>query len=299
MRLVERLTVHKTRREILIRCPAKVNLFLKVLGRRSDGYHEIQTVMQTVTLFDELKILRQRSGVSLTCSGEDFEGSPENNLAFKAADLFLKKGYGSGGVRIELKKNIPIAAGLGGGSSDAACCLLALNELFRGGVSEVELKSLAAQLGSDAPFFIEGGTALCTGRGEIVQPLRPAAQFSGILLVPKTSLRTTEMYASLKPGDFHGPDVELMLRAVEAGDLSRISSALFNSFQRVAFQKVPELVDLKIKLEQLGSVGVVLSGSGPSLFGVFASAPEAEVGLARLTRRELAKTRFSALVSSF
>jgi len=299
MTFVDRLIVHRTSEQVHVRCPAKVNLFLKVLGKRSDGYHEIQTVMQTVTLFDELKVLKKTSGVSLLCWGEDVKESPENNLVFKAANLFLNRVHIRGGVRLELKKNIPIAAGLGGGSSDAACCLLALNELFGRSLPIGELKSLATQLGSDVPFFIEGGAALCTGRGEIVKLLRPAPQFGGILLVPKTSLKTTDMYASLKPEDFHDPDLEPTLRAIESGDLSRLSSALFNSFQRVALQKVPELVDLKSRLERVGSLAVVLSGSGPTLLGIFPGASEAEAALSRLTHEELAKTRFASTVTPF
>lgn len=298
MRLVDRLIVSRTEEAVHIRCPAKVNFFLKVLGKRGDGYHEVQNVMQTVTLFDELKVRRQNAGVTLACSGEDIEGDAEENLAFRAVELFLKRGHGSGGIHLELRKNIPVTAGLGGGSSDASCSLLALNELFHAGLSADDLRSLAAELGSDAPFFVEGGTALCTGRGEIVRLLPPSPRFAGILACPKASLTTPEMYGLLQSQDAEGPDLDLVLRSIERGDLTKTCSVLFNSFERAAFQKVPELPRLKKKLEELGSIGVVLCGKGPSLLGIFLTPEEAERGLRRLTRSQELETRFAVVVSA-
>jgi len=284
---------------IRVRCPAKVNLFLKVLGRRSDAYHEVQNVMQTIRLFDELTLRKQGTGVTLECLRETVEGSTEENLAFKAADLFLRKGHGTGGVHLELKKNIPIAAGLGGGSSDAASCLMALNELFRVGLSDDDLRSTAAELGSDVPFFVEGGTALCTGRGELVKPLPAAPRFGGILIAPDVRFKTSEMYGLLSAEDSQGPDVDVMLHSIESGELSSVCSSLFNSFERVAFQKAPELAHLKSMLERLGSLGVILCGSGPTLLGIFPSVAQAEAALQRFRLATGPKTRFAAVVSTF
>jgi 4-diphosphocytidyl-2-C-methyl-D-erythritol kinase len=299
MRFIDRLVLAGTDEMIRVKCPAKVNLFLKVLGKRGDGFHEVQNVMQTITLFDQLTLRKQREGVTLVCSGQDVEGREEENLAFKAAELFLSRGHGMGGVHLDLNKSIPVAAGLGGGSSDAACCLLALNEIFGSRLSPDDLRSLGADLGSDVPFFIEGGTALCTGRGEVVKPLRAAPRFAGILVAPEVCFKTCEMYALLSPADSEGPDVDVMLRATEFGELSSISSVFFNSFRRVAFQKAPELAPLESMLEKLGSLRVILCGSGPSLLGVFASVAQAEAALQRLRLAKGPKTRLAAVISSF
>jgi len=295
MRFVDRLILNRMDESLHIRCPAKVNLFLKVVGKRSDGYHEVQNVMQTVTLFDELKVRKKVSGVRLTCSEPELAGNPEQNLVFKAADLFLSRGYGRGGLRLELRKRTPIAAGLGGGSSDGACCLLALNELFGRSLSPEVLKALAGELGSDAPFFVEGGTALCTGKGEVVRQLRDAPRFAGILAAPDRRLKTAEIYRALDREDFCGPEVDDTLRAIEEGDLKGLCSALFNGLETVAFREAPELRKLKGKLEDVGSVGTVLCGSGPTLLAIFPGAREAEMGLSRLTQ----ETGFAALVSAF
>jgi 4-diphosphocytidyl-2-C-methyl-D-erythritol kinase len=299
MRFVERLILNRREESVRLRCPAKVNLFLKVTGKRGDGYHEVQNVMQTVTLYDELEVRRRGSGVRLTCSGREVGKNREENLAFRAAEAFLREGYGSGGVDVELRKNIPVAAGLGGGSSDGACCLLALNEVFGTGLSADTLRSLAAELGSDVPFFIEGGTALCTGRGEIVRQLRDAPRFGGVLAGPGSSLKTVEMYASLVEEDFGGPKVEGMLRAIEEGDLKGVCSALFNGFERAAFERMPELREWRRQLGQLGSMGTVLCGSGPTLLAIFPGIDEAEAAARRLRNHETKEAGFTAVVSAF
>ncbi len=299
MSFAERLILFRSEDAVHIRCPAKVNLFLRVLERRSDGYREVQNVMRTVTLFDELEVRKQGAGIALVCSGENVGASAEENLAFRAAELFLRNGYGTGGVHLDLKKNIPVAAGLGGGSSDAGCCLLALNELFGARLSAGCLRSLAAELGSDVPFFVEGETALCTGRGEIVRRLRGSLHFGGILLAPEARLKTPEMYKSLTSEDRHGPDVNVMLDAIESGDLRSVCSALFNSFEKLAFRQVPELTRLRSALEELGSIGVVLCGSGPVLLGIFPSVKEAVTGLQRLTPEAVRQKRFAAVIGTF
>jgi 4-diphosphocytidyl-2-C-methyl-D-erythritol kinase len=299
VRYVDQLILSRMRESIRIRCPAKVNLFLRVLGKREDGYHEVENVMQTVTLFDELRIRKQTVGVKLTCSDSELGEHPEDNLAFQAAELFLDSGYGSNGVHLELWKKIPIAAGLGGGSSDGACCLLALNELFGSDLSAETLRCLAAKLGSDAPFFIEGGTALCTGRGEIIQPLRGSPRFTAILVTPDRHLRASEVYESLGPSDFAGPEADVMLRAMEEGNLERVCSALFNGLEGAVLRKAPELAPLKRSLEEGGSMGTVVSGSGPTIVGIFAYKENAEVALGRLRASPPPEIGHPALVTTF
>ncbi len=299
MRFIDRLILHRTDTAIRLRCPAKVNLFLKVLAERNDGYHEVQNVMQTIRLFDELTVRTKKAGISLRLFGETIGGSEEENLVFKAAELFLSKGHRAGGVHLKLKKNIPVAAGLGGGSSDAAACLLALNELLGTGLSNEDLRSLAAELGSDVPFFIEGGTALCTGRGDIVQSLPASPPFAGTLVTPIVRFATSEMYSLLSAEDSQGPDVSEMLGSIRSGELGSVCSALFNSFERAAFQKAPELATLKKTLEDLGSQRVILCGSGPTVLGIFPTLARAEAALQRVRLAKGAETRFTTVVSSF
>lgn len=299
LRWLERLVLSRTDNSIRLRCPAKVNLFLKVLGKRNDGYHDVQNVMQTISLFDELSARKQKERVTLSCSGETIDGLAEENLVVRAANLFFRRGYARPGVYLELKKNIPVAAGLGGGSSDAACCLLALNELFAAGLSNDPLWEMAAELGSDVPFFIEGGTALCTERGEVVKPLPAAPRFAGILVTPETRFKTSEMYNLLSVEDMQGADVSEMLSSIASSEQSHLCSALFNSFERVAFQNAPEVVALKGALEKLGSQRVILCGSGPTLFGIFPTVAQAEAALQRFRLATAPKTRLAAVVSSF
>ncbi|MDP2897884.1 MAG: 4-(cytidine 5'-diphospho)-2-C-methyl-D-erythritol kinase [bacterium] len=296
---LDRLILSKTGDSIRVRCPAKVNLFLKVLGKRSDCYHDVQNVMQTISLFDELSVRRQKEGVTLSCSGETIDGAAEENLVVRAANLFFRRGYARLGVHLELRKTIPVAGGLGGGSSDAACCLLALNELFAAGLSNDTLREMAAELGSDVPFFIEGGIALCTGRGEIVQPLSPAPPFTGVLVTPKSRFKTSEMYALLAQDDSDGPDLDDMLRSIESGDLASVCSALFNSFTTAAFRLAPELPRLRHILHRLGSMSVVLCGSGPTLLGVFQGIAQGEAAMRELQAASLGETRLVHLTATF
>ena len=298
MRFVDQLTTAGTTGEVQIRCPAKVNLFLKVTRKRSDGYHEVQNVMQAVTLFDVLRVRKRKAGVVLKHSGREIPGSAEENLVFRAADLFLRRGHGAGGVEMELRKMIPVGAGLGGGSSDGACCLLALNELFGSGLMASELKLLASELGSDCPFFIEGGTAVCTGRGDVVRPLRVSARFGGILVTPEARVETAAMYSLLEAKDLEGPDVGEMIRSLESGEIEGVYSGLHNSFERVAFRSLPELRELKRGLEEAGAGAVILCGSGPTLLGFFPGGDEAESALGKLTGREGPKVRLAAAVRS-
>jgi 4-diphosphocytidyl-2-C-methyl-D-erythritol kinase len=284
---------------IHIRCPAKVNLFLRILGQREDGYHEVLNVMQTVTLFDELKVSKQERGVTLVCSDRELDRTPEENLAFRAADLFLRNGYGRGGIRLELRKNTPIAAGLGGGSSDGACCLLALNELFGSNLPAEELRSLSAKLGSDPPFFIAGGTALCTGRGDTVHQLTAAPGFAAIVATPKERLLAAEVYDFLGTEDFKGPEPGPMLEAIEHGDLKGICSALYNGLEKAVLRKMPCLEKVKRFFADAGSLGTVVCGSGPTILAIFSGVEEAEEGLRGANSSGLAGLSGMSFVRTF
>ncbi len=245
---------------------AKINLTLEVLGRRADGYHELMTVFQTIDLKDSLSFVEQ-PGMSLECDHPALN-SP-HNLALKAAVLLQEATGCSKGALISIKKGIPLAAGLGGGASDAAVTLRALDQLWQPGLSRERLLQLASRVSSDAAFFLYGGTALGEGRGEMVTPLPPFPQSWVVLLKPPIEVpdsKTQRLYASLNPshfasGQFSKSMVDVLHRGGEIP-----SSALFNIFERVAFDAFPGLEKYWQRFLDLGADDVHLAGSGPALF---------------------------------
>ena len=245
---------------------AKINLTLEVLGRRDDGYHEVITVLQAIDLKDTLTF-EQQPGIGIECDHPDLK-SPRN-LAVKAARLLQETVGCTKGALISIRKGIPVAAGLGGGASDAAATLRALNELWQLGLSRDQLLQLAAKVGSDAAFFLHGGTALGEGRGEKVTPLPPFPSSWVVLLKPPVSVprnKTQRLYASLNPpqftpGQFSKRMVELL---EQGGDIP--SSSLFNIFESVAFAAFPGLEEYWQHFLDLSANNVHLAGSGPTLF---------------------------------
>lgn len=263
---------------------AKVNLCLAVLGRRPDGYHEVQTVLHQVDLADRLTI-SAADEISLEVTGIPVPQGPEN-LAWRAARL-LRDRYGTGhGARILVEKNIPPGAGLGGGSADAAAVLLGLNELWGLGRSREELAAVAAGLGSDVPFFLFGGTALATGRGERIEPLPRSPSLLIVLANPGFSVPTAEIYAALEDDDFrHPPDVAGMLQAVDDGSPHRIAASLANSLEGPCFRLHPSLAEVKTTLLAAGALGALLSGSGSTVFAIAETPARAQLLAARLRGR--------------
>jgi len=257
--------------------PAKINWTLEVLGRRPDGYHEVFTVLQTIALWDELE-LEPAPGLALeTPDGPTFG---EDDLTLRAARLLLPEG----GVRMRLRKRIPVAAGLGGGSSDAAAALRGIRALFRLPLCAEEMSRLAASLGSDVPFFLHGGTALARGRGEEVSPLPDAPTCWLVLLTPPLSLpdKTGEMYRRLAPSAYSdGSFTRAFLRRLaEAGTVDE--ALMHNAFEHVAYSLLPDLAHYRRALLRAGARRVHLAGSGPALFALAADAAAAEAVAARL-----------------
>lgn len=254
-----------------VRAYAKINLTLDVLGRRADGYHELATVMQTVDLYDTLcltPIPDRRVEVISTVPALD----SNDNLAARAARLLIKYSGVSTGVSIELHKRIPIAAGLGGGSSDAVAVLLALRQWWHLPISMEEMHTLAASIGSDVPFFLDGGLALCEGRGELVTPLPPRCPaFMRWLLVlkPPIGLSTAAVFRQLTASDYtDGRYSRAFSTAVQTGEDPRAED-LHNSLERGVLERYPEVAQAKADMVQAGAPLVQLSGSGPTLFAPF------------------------------
>ena len=244
--------------------PAKANLFLEVGGRRADGYHELRTVMMAVDLTDRLRV-QPAAGDGIELSVR--RGGPEHdNLVTVAWEVFASHTHRRCGVRVELDKSIPVAAGLGGGSSDAAATLIGLNALFDARLTAAELGRLGAQVGSDVPFFLAGGSlSLCTGRGEQVEPISSRARPIVVLVVPPFGCSTAAVYAEY---DRHppesAPDAEGMLSAL-GGPVAGWRGGLYNALENAACRIEPRLRELRAALEGLGPLGVVMTGSGSGM----------------------------------
>ncbi len=262
--------------KLVVRAPAKVNLYLEVLGKRPDGYHDIATLMVAVSLYDTLEFRPEPSGaVTLTCAHPDLSTGPDN-LVSRAAVLLRRRYPGPQGARIRLRKRIPLAAGLAGGSTDAAATLAGLNRLWQLNLAAPELMALAAELGSDVPFFLAGSPAAwCTGRGEKVEPLALGKTLWLVLVCPEVGLATAEVYRRvIVPKVPHTGDA--IRRAVEDGDVTAIGRQLHNRLEPAARQLCPDLADLRRRLEQTGPAGQLMSGSGSSHFALCRSRREAQ-----------------------
>ena len=247
---------------------AKINLTLAVGEKRPDGYHEVVSVMQRVSLCDTLTAERTDGGISLVCSDPSLPAG-EENLAHRAAALFFRETGIVGGAALTLEKRIPSQAGLGGGSSDAASALLALRKLYAPALSDTELETMAAALGSDVPFFIRGGTQLATGRGEVLSPLPSLTDGWFVIVKPAESFSTPAMYRRLdEPGSVLVRNSRYMQDAVAANNVHAVAAELHNSFERVV-PKDSSLRTIKDALRAQGALASLLSGSGSAVFGLF------------------------------
>ncbi len=255
-----------------ILAPAKINLTLRVLGKRSDGYHQLESVMQQLTLADVLQI-KDDDELRFTCSNPALAGA--DNLVLRAAHLLCRHNAVRRGAHLHLEKHIPVQAGLGGGSSDAAIALAALNEFWGLRLTIDELKALASDLGSDVPFFLNGPSAVVRGRGEEVTPFVHHSSCHLVLAKPSAGLSTPQVYTHLHApplpqadGSTLQPETRTMLHALERGDCAALVPALVNDLQEPAFALLPELARLRERMLAQGCLGVLLCGSGSALFGI-------------------------------
>jgi 4-diphosphocytidyl-2-C-methyl-D-erythritol kinase len=270
--------------ELVISSPAKINLFLEIVGRRSDGYHEIETVMQLVDLCDEIRLCRRPRGIRVSVTGADL-ASGRGNLACKAAGLLLESAGIRGGVQIHLEKRIPVAAGLGGGSSNAAAVLAGLNRLYELGFSRDRLQEFGARVGSDVPFFLSDGLALATGRGELLQPLRPWPRQWLVVANPGIPISTAWAYREVSSKLTAWQRRSSIQTLVDDARLTWPPSWAFNRLEAVVLPHRAEVRALKAVLLEGGAFPVLMSGSGASVFAVVPDASAAE-GLAARVRTQ-------------
>jgi 4-diphosphocytidyl-2-C-methyl-D-erythritol kinase len=262
--------------------PCKVNLLLNILGRRTDGFHELETVMHPVALHDVLTFDRQAGGVQLTCNLPELP-TDSRNLVYRAAAAFLQKAGIQEGARIHLQKGIPLAAGLGGGSGNAATTLSGLNELFGRPLDPGELPEMAAALGSDIPFFLQSGPALATGRGEKIQTLEffPALRGAAFLLIhPGFGISTAWAYANLArfPAALNGQAgrARKLVSRLQSGDLAAAGAEFYNSLEAPALEKYPWLALVREFLRANGAAASLMSGSGSTIFAIASDRAAAE-----------------------
>jgi 4-diphosphocytidyl-2-C-methyl-D-erythritol kinase len=267
----------------VLRASAKVNLTLEVLGKRPDGYHEIATVLQAVDLFDRLTV-ETASTISLSADDPDLP-TDERNLVVRAARL-LREGAGPGlGARMHLTKRIPVSAGLGGGSSDAAAALRGLSRLWGLRPARARLAELAVALGMDVPFFLGRGTSLATGRGERLRPLTGGGGYALVLVNPGVPLSTREVYGRVPAGWRGGAaGAARMIEALRQRSAARVAAALTNDLERVVAPALPAIGRMKEALLAAGALGAVMSGSGPTVFGIARSLDHARQIRRRVTR---------------
>ncbi len=259
--------------QLTIYANAKINLALDVLNRRPDGYHTVRMIMQSLSLCDTLTLRRQEvPGIILVAQNPHHFPDvtwDEHNLIYKAAKLFMDTYNIKEGIQITIDKQIPSAAGLAGGSSDAAATLKGLNQLFELNLSMEELQTLGVKLGADVPYCIQLGTALSEGIGEVLTPLKPAPALYCTLVKPSASVSTKYVYEHLNLKEAKHPDIDAALSAIETGSISKLCANLDNILEPVARELCPEVETIENKLMELGALGACMSGSGPTVFGLF------------------------------
>lgn len=256
------------RKKLSVKAPAKINLALDVLHKRPDGFHEVEMVMTNVDLADRLELTELRRNEIIIESTSGFVPDDQRNLAFQAAALLKKKFNIRQGIAIKIDKQIPVAAGLAGGSSDAAATLRGLNELWELGLTYDELADIGSEIGSDVAFCVYGGTALAKGRGEIIKPIDAPPPCWVILAKPSIGVSTAEVYRRLRTSEMNHPDVNGMMQAIEDKNYEAICDLLGNVLEDVTLKLHPEVRQIKEKMESLGADGVLMSGSGPTVFGL-------------------------------
>ena len=271
-----------------IEAHAKINLGLDVTGKREDGYHLVRMIMQALELHDTLYFEKTECpGVELR-TGMQALATDKSNLIVRAAELLLSTCKQEKGVRIKLKKRIPLAAGLAGGSADAAATLLGINKLYQLGMNEEKLCRLGVQLGADIPYCIRGGTALSEGIGEVLTPL-PDLPFCYIVLgKPKEGMSTAEAYRELdNMNEIQHPDIEGQIRALSEGSLAGVAERLGNVLEPVTASRQPEVGKIRKILLEAGAAGARMSGSGPTVFGIFTEEEKAQRACSVLKKEPL------------
>ncbi len=276
----------------LIKAYAKINLGLDVVRRLENGYHEVRMIMQTVGIHDELMLKRTEKGITVTTDSGELP-TDENNLIYKAAKLMLETYHITSGIHIHLKKNIPVAAGMAGGSTDAAATFKGINRLFDLDCTLEELMKLGVQIGADVPYCVMGGTALAEGIGEKLTSLNPAPDCYLLVAKPDIQVSTKYVYEHLDAeGIKKHPDIDGMVEAIWEESLQGILDRMGNVLESVTVEKYPIIQKIKDRMRELGALNSLMSGSGPTVFGIFISERQAREAYVQMEKEGLAKQLF-------
>ena len=274
-------------KKLQFKTPAKINLGLHIHKKREDGFHELETILQMVTWFDELQLEGTCEKVELFCDTPEIPND-ETNLVVKAARLLQKHFPGRcAGVNITLKKSIPSGAGLGGGSGNAAGVLLALNHLWDLKISRENLIALSGELGSDVPFFLVSPCAIGTGKGEILEPIKNPINLYVLMIYPNLPLSTPWVYGNLKLKlTKHKNNISILTNFLMRSDFAQLGAGLYNDLEPIVFKRYPEILEIKNELLRSGAGGALLSGSGSTVFGIFDNPDLAKKALARFAGKK-------------
>lgn len=289
-------------RHLGLKAYGKINLGLDVLRKREDGYHEVRMIMQTVGLYDKIDIyLKETPGIEVE-TNLFYLPVNENNLVHKAAKLLMDEFHVPHGISIHLKKFIPVSAGMAGGSSDAAAVLFGVNEMFQLGLSTKQLMERGVKIGADVPYCIIRGTALSEGIGEILTPLPPMPQCQVLIAKPGISVSTKFVYehlnaAGLKKEDH--PNIDAIIEGIKDHDIYQVAAGLGNVLETVTISQYPVIARLKNRMKELGAVNSLMSGSGPTVFGIFTSPAAASNAYEELRYGEGAKLAKQVYLTNF
>ena len=255
--------------DILLQARAKINLYLDVINKRPDGYHNVKMIMQQIGLYDEVYIKKEDKGITLE-TNVSFLPTGEDNIAFKAAKLILERYEINQGVYIHINKRIPIAAGMAGGSTDAAAVIKGLNKIFKLNLSLEKMMELGLTLGADVPFCFLEGCALAEGIGEKLTPIEGLDKGWLVLSKPNMGISTREAYKNLNLDDTREKmDIQVLIEALKSGEIYAIGKSLYNIFEEGIFNRYPMVKDIKDKMLQYGALGSIMTGTGPTVFGIF------------------------------
>ena len=278
--------------EYRIKAYAKINLGLDVVRRLENGYHEVKMVMQTVGIYDVLDFQRTAGGIVITTDSGELP-TDENNLIYKAAKLMMETYHIDEGVKIHLEKHIPIAAGMAGGSTDAAATLKGMNRLFDLGCTLKDLMGLGVKIGADVPYCVMGGTALAEGIGEKLTPLAPAPDCYVLVAKPDINVSTKYVYEHLDAQEIvKHPDIDGMVEAIAEESLQGILDRMENVLETVTVSAYPVIQTIKDRMKDLGAINSLMSGSGPTVFGIFVEKDMARRAYDKLEEEQLAKQIF-------
>jgi 4-diphosphocytidyl-2-C-methyl-D-erythritol kinase len=277
---------------IHLKARAKINLGLDVIGKREDGYHEVRMIMQSLKMYDELTISRtSQPGINIK-TNRAYLPVNEDNLIYKAARLIMDNYNINDGVAVELEKFIPVSAGMAGGSTDAAATLVGMNQLFSLGIPKKKLMELGKTIGADIPFCIMRGTVLAEGIGEKLTRLDAVYSYPVLIAKPPINVSTRFVYENLKLEGIEHPDIDGMLDAIKSEDMDGICRRLGNVLETVTIPKYPVINDIKQKMLEMGAKGSLMSGSGPTVFGIFDDYDAARKCADALWGKELARQIF-------